>query len=147
MRVILLAAVKGLGQKGDIKEVSDGYAANFLIPGKLARPATRTAVAEVAQAKAAGEAHLAKERETETSLASAWDGRSLTLSAKEKGGHLFGSIQRKDIAEALARTGSRIPAEVIQLEKPIKSVGNFPVVLRFKHGATARLTVTVVGGA
>ncbi len=143
MRVVLLAEVKALGRAGEIKEVSDGYARNFLLPKKLAAPATPQAVSAVARKKAEAEAALAREREDERRLMAHWDGRTVEIGAKGREGRLFGSITARDIAAALATSGSQVTGDMVRLEKPIKETGIFTVTLRSRHGSEARLIVAV----
>lgn len=102
MKVILQADIKGQGKKGDIKEVSDGYARNFLFPKKLAIEATKANINSVEGKKEAAAYHKGKEIEEATALREKLSGMSVTLKAKAgEGGRLFGSITSKDVAEAL----------------------------------------------
>lgn len=102
MKVILLADVKGQGKKGDVKEVSDGYARNFLFTKKLAVPATNENLNAIEGKKEAAAFHKGKEIEEATALKEKLSGLSVKLKAKAgEGGRLFGSVTNKDIAEAL----------------------------------------------
>ncbi len=102
MKVILQADVKGQGKKGDIKEVSDGYARNFLLPRKLAVAATNENINSIEGKKEAAAYHKGKEIEEATALKNKLSTLSVKLSAKAgEGGRLFGSVTSKDVAEAL----------------------------------------------
>ena len=102
MKVILQADIKGQGKKGDIKEVSNGYARNFLFPKNLAIEATKANINSVEGKKEAAAYHKGKEIEEATALREKLSGMSVTLKAKAgEGGRLFGSITSKDVAEAL----------------------------------------------
>lgn len=102
MKVILLADVKGQGKKGDVKEVSDGYARNFLLPKKLATLATNENLNAIEGKKEAAAFHKGKEIEEATALREKLAELTVKLKAKAgEGGRLFGSITNKDVAEAL----------------------------------------------
>ena len=102
MKVILMADVKGQGKKGDVKEVSDGYARNFLLPKKLAVEATNENLNAVEGKKEAAAYHKGKEIEEATALKEKLSELTVKLKAKSgEGGRLFGSITNKDVAEAL----------------------------------------------
>lgn len=144
MEVILLKDVAGVGQRGTIKNVSDGYAMNFLIPQRLAEPATK----ERKQAYEKQQQADAKERETrqsalETSVRSLEQARiAVSVRATEKGG-LFKALGAEDVAKAvLAERDVSLPLEVIHLEKPIKTIGEHAIPLR-SGNAKATLTFEV----
>jgi large subunit ribosomal protein L9 len=138
MKVLFLKDVPKLGKKHDVKEVADGYARNFLLPKKLAEPATKDTVervskmkAEAAQMKKVDEDLLMKNLKSlaETTI-------TLLGKANEKG-HLFASIHKEEILDALRKTGLSVPAEYVELEKPIKEVGNhtIPFMMGNKQGS------------
>lgn len=144
MKVILLEDIEKLGKKFEVVEVADGYARNFLIPKNLAEPATketreRLKVLKEAEVKRAEE-ELAKIQELATKL----DGQEIEIKAKLKeDGGLFGSINAASIAEALAKQGLYIKKSWVKLEKPIKEVGEYDVVLELEHGLEAKIKVIV----
>lgn len=146
MKVILLKDVRGVGQHGEIKNVNDGYAINFLFPKKLAEPATEDKVKQIENKKQAHEAEVAKQEEELNNKVSMLRGKKVVLQARatEKGG-LFKSITTKDIAKAiLAEHSLEIPESAIELkENHIKTTGEHQVVLSSK-GSKADLTVAVV---
>src|SRR3989344_3853887 len=135
MKVILLKDVRGVGQHHEIKNVADGYAINFLLPKKLAEPATEAKVKQLADQKQAHEVEL-KSRETELDRTIAHlRGKKVVLQARatEKGG-LFKSITPKDIVKAVAAEHSlEIPETAVHLiENHIKTTGEHMVVLSSK---------------
>lgn len=149
MKVILLKDVRSVGQHGEVKNVADGYAFNFLFPKKLAEPATEEKIKQLEQKKQAHEAEAAKEAEALTNKVMQLRGKKVALQARatEKGG-LFKSITKKDIAKAiLAEHSLEIPESVIELmEDHIKTTGEHKVVLTSK-GGKVELTVIVVQAA
>jgi large subunit ribosomal protein L9 len=123
MKVIMLVDAKGIGHKGDIKEVKDGYAQNFLLPNKLARMATSTAVAEVALNKEIQKSralHSASERDA---MYKKVNGKVFEISkpASPKGS-LFAGVTKEEISKL-----SGVPEELIELEHPLKAVGDHTV--------------------
>jgi large subunit ribosomal protein L9 len=149
MRVLLLKDVKGLGHAGDIKEVTGGHAQNYLFPNRLAQPVTEGAVKQAQDLQDAA----ARKRERKTleaqKLAAKLDGRVLTFKARTgEGDRLYGSITNADIAEALAKaTGQEIDRKYIELEHPIKMLGEHPITIKVGSGFTARITAVVERGA
>ena len=144
MKVIFLKDVGGVGQRGTIKDISDGYAQNFLIPNGLAEQATAEKITSHQKAQEQETATRAKEMETlETSVKSLEGGRiEITVRATEKGG-LFKAIGAADIVRAIREQKEKeVPAENVELEKPIKEVGEHPVSIGAGK-AKARLTVVV----
>lgn len=144
MRVILLQDVENLGKKYDIKEVKDGYARNFLIPNKLAKPATKEALKwlEIQKEIEAKRAEEALKRVQE--LASAIDGREIIIPVKiGKEGQLYESVNRQMIFEKLKEAGFDIKKDQILLEEPIKELGEFPVKIKFEHNLEAEIKVII----
>ncbi len=142
MKIILLQDMKNLGVAGDIKEVADGYAGNFLIPKKLAEPATREAAEKTAIKKRETEKLKNKEIEKLRNLAKELEGREIIIKAKEKGGKLFGSIGKKEIAEKL---GNEISEDMIELKENIKEIGEKRINIDFGNDIKARIIINVVG--
>jgi len=143
MEIILIKNIKGLGKVGDIKKVADGYARNFLLPQKLAEPATESAIKkaeDLAKKKSRGE----KEKLAETrKLAEKLKGKAVVIKAKEKGGKLFGSIGAKEIAAGLKKMGLEISEKSIVMEKPIKEIGEKEVKVKLGGGVEAKVKVVV----
>lgn len=130
MKVILLKDVRRVGQNGEIKNVAEGYALNFLFPNKLAEAATDEKIKQVEAGKAAREADLQKEKEQLDNKVVALRGKKVVLQARatDKGG-LFKSITGKEIARAiLAEHSLEIPEDSI-VSEPIKTVGEHAVQL------------------
>ena len=145
MKVILLQDVKGKGKKGQMIEVSDGYARNFMLPKKLAQEATADAINTMRMNDKATQERIAREKaealETSKKL------RAMTLTVKAKGGgagRLFGSITNQEIADALAKeTGIKLDKRKIVIADPIKSVGTYTVTCKLGYEINAPLTVKI----
>ena len=143
MKVILLADVKGTGKKGDVLEVSDGYAKNFLIKKGLAKAGTASNVHEAAQKKAAAEFHKAEEIKATKALAETLNGKSVTVKIKvSENGKVFGSVTSLHVAESLAQMGFDIDKKKIKMDA-LKSLGSCPAEIRFMEGISAKSTVVV----
>jgi large subunit ribosomal protein L9 len=144
MEVILREDVEKLGARGEVVKVASGYARNFLLPRKLAVPATASNKAIVEQER---QAHLRKEAKLATEagdLAKLLQG--VVVSIKQKAGEhdqLFGSVTAQDIAAGLAKLGYTIERKKIQLEDPIKQLGDYNVNLKLHRDVTAGITVKV----
>ncbi len=145
MKVVLSKDIKDLGTAGQVKEVSDGYARNFLFPRKLAVPATASALQQVA----AREKSVAKKAATEVqkaqALADRIQGQPLRIYPKVgEQGRLYGSVTAGDLAEALsAQLGQPIDKRKIELTDPIRTLGEYTVPFRISRTVTAMLNVLV----
>ena len=145
MKVILLQDVKGKGKKGQLLEISDGYARNFLLPRKLAVEATADAMnTKKMNDKAAAEKE-AKERAEALEISKQLRETILVVTAKGGGaGRLFGSVTNQEIAEALkAKTGINLDKRKIVIADPIKSVGTYTVQCKLGYEISAPLTVKI----
>lgn len=146
MKVLLCEDVAKLGWLGDIVEVKDGYARNYLLPQGLAVIPTEAAVRSLAKEKAKRAEARRLEREEKERLSVSLEGVELQLSAKANvQGRLFGSVTEADIAEALRQKGFAVTADMVQLETHIKEVGIFAVVI--KTAADLKASVQVVVAA
>jgi large subunit ribosomal protein L9 len=145
MKVILKADVKTLGKKGQVCEVSDGYARNFLFPRGLALEATSGNLNDLASKKANEERKKAKEKQDAQILAEKLSSITIEVSTKTgEGGRLFGSITNKEIAEALkAKYGIEIDKRKLELKEPIKALGTFTVTAKLHPEVSAQLQVHV----
>lgn len=144
MEVILRQSVENLGAPGDVVTVSNGFARNFLLPRGVAYQATEGNKKRIAQEKARLEAAEAQRRDTAQSLASKLEEVSITFAARVgEEGKLFGSVTSQDIADFLGRQGVKIERRRIQLDEPIKSLGETTVAVRLHADVTAQLRVTV----
>ena len=145
MKVIFLQDVKGQGKKGEIKEVSDGYARNFLLARKLAVEATNSNLNDIRGKKEADAFHKGQELEQAKALKEKLDGMSVKLVAKAgENGKLFGSITNKDVAEALKmQQHVVIDKKKFHMPEGIKQVGATKVEVRIYPEVVATLTVIV----
>ena len=145
MKVILLQDVKGQGKKGQVKEVSEGYAQNFLIKQGLARPATDGNLKTLDQQKKSEDKRKEQEKIDAEMLAAKLGETTVELKAKAgEGGRLFGAITSKQIAEALAGMKIKIDKRKIELHGPIRTLGytNVAVKLHPEVKATMKVHVT-----
>ncbi len=144
MEVILREDVDKLGNRGELVKVAAGYARNFLLPRRLAVAATdanRKIVEQERQAHLRKEAKLKSESED---LAKLLNGVSVTITQKAgENDQLFGSVTSKDIADALAAKNFTIDRKKIQLDEPIKQLGEFKVPVRLHREVTVEITVNV----
>jgi large subunit ribosomal protein L9 len=144
VKVILTADVDKLGKSGEMKEVADGYARNFLIPRKFAVPAAGGAYRAWQHDIASREEKRQREREEAEVASTRIASTTLTMGVKVgEGGKLYGSITAKDIADALARRGIEIDRHKIELEEPLKSLGTYKVAVKVYQGLTPEVTVVV----
>lgn len=144
MKVIFLKDVRGVGRSGEIKNVTDGYAINFLFPSKSAEPATEEKMKKIHAAAEAKARAAKKEEEVLDKKISALRGKAIAISAKatEKGG-LFKAIGIKDVARAIREAYSlEIPETSIELKEAVKTVGDHTVHLAGVNGF-AQVTLTV----
>jgi|SRR5579859_546922 len=145
MKVILLKDVAGLGHTGDVKDVSEGYARNYLLKQGLVAAATPTALGNLKQHIAAERRKQEKIDATHQALAEQLAGITITFRARAgKGGRLYGSITNQDIAEAIqAQNGLSIDRRSIQLDEPLRAVGAYQVPVRVSAGKEPKLTVVI----
>jgi large subunit ribosomal protein L9 len=144
VKVILTTDVAKLGKSGELKDVTDGYARNFLIPQKVAVPAAGGAYRawqhdiasrEEKRQRERGEAEIASNRIASTTL---------TMGVKVgEGGKLYGSITTQDIADALGRRGIKVDKHKIDLEQPLKTLGTYKVAVKVYAGLISEVTVIV----
>ena len=145
MKVILTQDVKGKGKKGQMIEVSDGYARNFMLPRKLAVEATADAVNTMRMNDKAAAEKAARERAEANEIAKKLKELTLVVTAKGGGaGRLFGSVTNQEIADALkAKTGIALDKRKIVISDPIKNVGTYTVTCKLGYEITAKLTVKI----
>lgn len=145
MKVLLLQDVRKLGKAGDIVEVSDGYAKNYLMTQKLAKEATKEVMNEWKLKKGSEANRKEQEKQAAVETAAKLSAQKVALQVKGgEGGRLFGSITAKDIADAIEQqTGTKIDKKKIQLKEPIKNAGSYEVEVRLHPAATAKITVQV----
>lgn len=145
MKVILLQDVKGKGKKGQMMEISDGYARNYLLPRKLAIEATADAVNTKKMNDKAAAEKAAKERAEAVELSKTIREMTLVVTAKGGGaGRLFGSVTNQEIADALkAKAGITLDKRKIVINDPIKNIGTYTVQCKLGYEITAPLTVKI----
>ena len=145
MKVILLQDVKGQGKKGQMLEISDGYARNYLLPRKLAVEATADAVNTKKMNDKAAAEKAAKERAEALEISKKLREMVLVVTAKGGGtGRLFGSVTNQEIADALkAKSGIAMDKRKIVIADPIKSVGTYTVQCKLGYEINAPLTVKI----
>lgn len=145
MKVILLQDVKGKGKKGQMIEVSDGYARNFMLPRKIAVEATADAVNTMRMNDKAAAEKAAKERAEAMELSKKLRDMTLVVTAKGGGaGRLFGSVTNQEIADALkAKHAITLDKRKIVISDPIKNIGTYTVQCKLGYEITAPLTVKI----
>jgi large subunit ribosomal protein L9 len=149
MKVILLQDVDGLGKAGDLKDVADGYARNFLLPRRVAAGATPTLLANHKQHIAAQQRKQDKQVEDHRQLAERLAQVTLTFKARVgKQGRLYGSITSQDIASGLrSAEGLTVDRRLIALSNPIRALGSYPISIKIASKLEPKITVNVVDEA
>ena len=145
MKVILMQDVKGKGKKGQMIEVSDGYARNYMLPRKIAVEATADAVNTMRMNDKAAAEKAAKERAEAMEISKQLRDMTLVVTAKGGGaGRLFGSVTNQEIADALAKnTGIKLDKRKIVISDPIKNIGTYTVTCKLGYEITAPLSVKI----
>jgi large subunit ribosomal protein L9 len=144
LKVILTKDHPKLGKSGEMKQVADGYATNYLIPQGVAVPAAGGAYRAWQHDIASREEKRKKEREEAEIAATRIASTTLTMGVKVgEGGKLYGSITSKDIADALARRGITVDRHKIDLDEPLKTLGTYKVAIKVLSGMTPEVTIVV----
>lgn len=144
MKVILLQDIEKLGKQYEIKEVADGHARNFLIPKGLVKQATKEALEWLEVQKEITKKKAEEELKTVQEIASKIDGLEVIIPIKiGEDGQLFEKITSQKISEKLKEIGFEIAKNRIELEEPIKEIGEFPVKIKFSHNLEAEINVIV----
>jgi len=146
MKVILLGDVKALGKKGDVVEVAEGYARNFLLPRSLASEANKGALAAHADQKRANEKKEAQQLADAKELANKLEQTKLAVKAKAGGnGKLFGAVTNADVADAIHDALSvSVDKHKIEIKSQIKALGAYPVEVKLHKNVVAKATINVV---
>ena len=146
MKVILTQDVKGKGKKGQMIEVSDGYARNFMLPRKIAIEATADAVNTMRMNDKATAERIAREKAEAMAVSKQLREMTVTVTGKGGGaGRLFGSITNQEIADALEKqAGIKLDKRKIVIAEPIKNVGTYTVTCKLGYEISAPLTVKIV---
>jgi large subunit ribosomal protein L9 len=148
MEVILKEDVANLGHRGDVVKVADGYGRNFLLPRKLALQATQANKAVIEQMKAAAARRSETEKAQAEALVAKLEPVILSFTRKSgESGQLFGSVTSADIASELETKGFEVDRRKIQLNEPIKSLGDFNVAVKLHREVTAHVKVHVAADA
>lgn len=147
MKVLFLKDVKNVGKAGEIKEVSEGYARNFLIPKKLAVVATQNVQKQSEAHQHAEEKRQVQLEEQLRQLASNIEGQVIEIKGKTGGGtKLYGSITSADIAAKLSViAGTQIDKRKIEMPEPIRQIGNYEITVRFDHDIAPKIKINVTG--
>ncbi len=144
MKVILLNDVEKIGKKFDVKEIKNGHARNFLIPKGLAKPATKEALEWLKVQKEIMEKKAEESLKGFQQTVSAIDGQEVIVSVKVGDeGQLFESVTAQKISDRLKEMGFDIKKSQLELESPIKEVGEFPVKVKFEHNLEAEVRVII----
>ena len=145
MEVILREHVDNLGKRGDLVKVADGYARNYLLPRKLALLATDGNKQRIAKERVKFEAVEAEERKIADAMAARMNNLELQISRKVgETEALYGSVTSSDVGEALAKKGFEVDRRKIQLQEPIKRLGEFDIPIKLQRDVTATIKLKVV---
>jgi len=145
MRVILTEEIRGLGVRGDVVTVKDGYARNYLLPKKFAREATPGNINVVEQQKRKWALLAQEEKTAAQDAASKVSGTKVSLRKKVgESGTLYGSVTSHEIADALTAAGFEVDKRKIELSHPLKSLGEHEVEIKLHRDVSAKITVEVL---
>ncbi len=143
MKVILQKDVENVGKAGEVKEVADGFAQNFLLPNGLAEPANDANVARAEELQAKQRQIDEQELANNQKLAEKLSQKEITLKVKSKEGKLFGSVNKKQIADELSTEELEVKESMISLDEPIKETGEFKVKVNLAHGIESEVRLIV----
>ena len=144
-KIILRADVKGVGKRGDILDVADGFARNFLIPRSLAMPAAAGTVAQAAAMRRSRDLRDAKDRASAETIARTLVAKTITISMKSHGEKLFGSVTTADVVAAIqAQTGVSIDKRQLHIADQIKTLGSHSVPIKLHSDVEFAVAVEVV---
>jgi len=145
MKVLLLTDVKGTGKKGEIKEVADGFANNFLIKTGKAKKADNSAISENKMKQSANDYHKEMQKQDAIKLGEKMKDVCVVVKIKcGENGKTFGSIGGKEISEALNKMGYEIDKRKIDLKDPIKTVGSYTITAKIHPEVTIKFTLNVI---
>lgn len=145
MKVLLLTDVRGTGKKGEIKEVSDGYAQNFLIKTGKARKADNSAISENQTKQSATAFHKEMEKQEAIKLGSKLKGAKIVVKIKcGENGKTFGSVTTKEISEGLKKLGFEIDKRKIELKEPIKAIGIYEITAKLHPEVSSKFSLEIV---
>ena len=146
MKLVLRSDVDGVGKRGDIVDVADGYARNYLVPKGLAMKATKGVVAQAESMRRAREVKETRDREAAQAVAAQLGSKALEVKARAgEGGKLFGSVTAADIADAIqAQTGIEVDRRKVDLAEPIRELGDADVTVKLHTDVAVGVVVHVV---
>ena len=146
MKLLLRSDVDGVGKRGDIVDVADGYARNYLVPKGLAMKATKGVVAQAESMRRAREVKETRDREAAQAVAAQLGSKALEVKARAgEGGKLFGSVTAADIADAIqAQTGIEVDRRKVDLAEPIRELGDADVTVKLHTDVAVGVVVHVV---
>ena len=146
MKIILLQDVKGQGKKGEVIDVNEGYARNFLIKKGLAEAATASKLNDINMKKSASEFHRAEEIKVTQAMAKEINGKTFTVNIKAgQNGKVFGSVTGADVSDALKAAGYEVDKRKVVLTSPIKTLGQYDIELKLMEGISAKIKIDVQG--
>lgn len=144
MKVILLQDVKGQGKKGEVVDVNEGYARNFLVKKGFAEIATASKLNDLTQKKSAADFHKAEEIKATKEMAKEINGKLFTVKIKAgANGKVFGSVTSQNVSDALQLAGYAVDKKKIVLSSPIKNLGEYKVDLKLLEGISAKIRISV----
>ncbi len=147
MKVILLDDIPKLGRRGEVKEVTDGYARNYLLPQRLVLPATAANLTQLGQIKQQHEVRARRDKEEAEAQAKSIEALAFSeVRQASEEGRLYGSVGVQDLVAFLSQNGVRVEKRRIDLDEPIKALGDYTVPIRLHPEVTAYLKVTVSRG-
>lgn len=144
VKVILLEDAENIGKKYEVKEVKSGYARNFLIPRRIAKPATKQAIKWLEGQKEILAEQAEDDLKKAQELASRLDGAEITISLKVgEEGQLFESVNAQKISEKLNEMGFNVSKSQVKLDEPLKAVGEFPVKINLDHNLETEISLII----
>ena len=145
MKVLLLTDVKGTGKKGEIKNVADGYAKNFLLKTGKARVADNSAISENKMKKSATDYHKEMEKQAAKALADRLSSSKVIVEIKcGENGKNFGSVTTKEISDALNKQGYEVDKRKIELKEPLKTIGSYKINIKLHPEISAQIDLEIV---
>ena len=143
MKVVLNQDVENVGRAGETKEVADGFARNFLISNSLAEPATKENILKAKELLRQGEKQEKNELKSTQKTAEKIDGKEIVIKVKAEENKLFGSVDKAVIVEKLKEDGIEISESSIELDQPIREIGEYPINVSFNHGIEIGIKVII----
>lgn len=144
MKIILLQDVKGQGKKGEVLDVNEGYARNFLIKKGFAEAATANKLNDLTQKKAAADYHKAEEIKAMQAMAKELSGKSFTVKIKAgQNGKVFGSVTGANVSDSLIAAGYNVDKKKVVLTQPIKNIGEYDIDLKLMEGISTKIKISV----